>query len=145
MMRIRGAGTALGLAALLVCGCAGEGDAPAPAPANGGPAAKAPAAAKPSTATPAARPSEGPKMEGPAGANTGPSDEVLANLKKLPAADQPLATAQKVCPVSGEPLGEMGAPIKVTAEGRTFFLCCKSCEADVKADPKAVIAKLDKK
>jgi YHS domain-containing protein len=39
----------------------------------------------------------------------------------------------------------MGKPVKVTYDGRTFYLCCKSCEADVKADPKAIIAKLDKK
>ena len=50
-----------------------------------------------------------------------------------------------VCPVSGDHLGNMGAPVKITAEGRTFYLCCKSCQDDVKADPKAVIAKLDKK
>ena len=36
-------------------------------------------------------------------------------------------------------------PIKVDAEGRTFYLCCKSCEDDVKKDPKGVLAKLDKK
>jgi YHS domain-containing protein len=39
----------------------------------------------------------------------------------------------------------MDKPIKVTAEGRTFFLCCESCEDKVKSDPKGVIAKLDKK
>jgi hypothetical protein len=33
----------------------------------------------------------------------------------------------------------------VTYEGRSFYLCCKSCEPKVKADPKAIIAKLDKK
>lgn len=38
----------------------------------------------------------------------------------------------------------MGKPLKVTAEGRTFYLCCENCQKDVKADPKAVIAKLDK-
>jgi YHS domain-containing protein len=39
----------------------------------------------------------------------------------------------------------MGTPFKVTAEGRTFYLCCKSCEDEVKANPQAVIAKLDRK
>jgi hypothetical protein len=38
----------------------------------------------------------------------------------------------------------MGKPLKTSAEGRTFYLCCKGCEDDLKADPKAVIAKLDK-
>jgi YHS domain-containing protein len=39
----------------------------------------------------------------------------------------------------------MGKPIKVSAEGRTFFICCEGCEEKVKSDPKAVIAKLDQK
>jgi hypothetical protein len=96
---------------------------------------------------------EGPKIEGPKGetpkpdaAAAGLSAEQLANIRQLPADEQKLAISQKVCPVSGDPLGgEMGKPYKVTYEGRTFFLCCKSCEKDVRADPKAIIAKLDKK
>ena len=32
----------------------------------------------------------------------------------------------------------MGKPIKVTAEGRSFYLCCKNCEKEVKDDPKGV-------
>jgi hypothetical protein len=88
-----------------------------------------------------------PKIEGPkAEADTGGlSSEQLTAIRELPADEQKLAISQKVCPVSDEPLGEMGKPVKVTAEGRTFFLCCKDCAKDVKADPKAVIAKLDKK
>jgi hypothetical protein len=68
-----------------------------------------------------------------------------ANIKKLPADEQAAALKQVVCPVSGEHLGSMGTPVKVSAENRTFYLCCKSCQDDVKADPKGVIAKLDKK
>lgn len=72
------------------------------------------------------------------------SDEELASIKKLPKADQELAIKQAVCPVSGDHLGgEMGMPIKVTAEGRTFFLCCEGCKDEVKKDAKGVIAKLD--
>ena len=70
------------------------------------------------------------------------SDEEVAEIKKLPAADAALALKQMVCPVSGDHLGEMGAPVKVSAEGKTFFLCCKSCNKEVTADPKAVVAKL---
>lgn len=69
----------------------------------------------------------------------------IAKIKTLPAAEQEVALKQAVCPVSGDHLGNMGAPFKVAAEGRTFYLCCKSCEDEVKANPKAVIAKLDKK
>ena len=90
---------------------------------------------------------EGPKTEGPqsgAAAVKLTTDE-LAAIKELPAAEQDQAIKQAVCPVSGEHLGEMGKPVKVQAEGRTFFLCCDNCEEKVKKDPKAVIAKLDKK
>ena len=72
-------------------------------------------------------------------------DAEVAEIKKLPAAEQAAALAQAVCPVSDEHLGSMGPPYKVTVEGRTFYLCCSNCEKKVKADPKAVIAKLDKK
>ena len=55
-----------------------------------------------------------------------------------------VALKQAVCPVSDENLGSMGVPIKVTAEGKTFYLCCKGCNKEVDADPKAVVAKLKK-
>src|SRR6476469_7672944 len=38
--------------------------------------------------------------------------EIVAALAKLSAEDRAIAEKQKVCPVSGEPLGTMGAPIK---------------------------------
>ena len=72
------------------------------------------------------------------------SEDEVAEIKKLPAADQPLALAQLVCPVSDENLGSMEKPIKVTAKGQTFFLCCSGCEKKLKSDPDAVLAKLKK-
>jgi YHS domain-containing protein len=95
---------------------------------------------------------EAPKIEGPktenakteGGAIKLTAEEIDA-IKELPAAEQASATAQAVCPVSTENLGSMGKPFKVTAEGRTFYLCCASCEKKLKADPKAYVAKLDKK
>ncbi len=69
------------------------------------------------------------------------SDE-LAAIKKLPATEQTLALSQGVCPVSGEHLGAMDAPVKVSAEGKSFFLCCKGCKKEVDANPKDVLAKL---
>ena len=40
--------------------------------------------------------------------------------------------------------GRMDKPIKVTAEGRTFYICCDGCEDEVKTKGKEVVAKLDK-
>jgi hypothetical protein len=70
------------------------------------------------------------------------TDDQLAEIKKLPADEQPLAIKQTICPVSGENLGDMGVPIKVSAEGKTFFICCKGCKKEVDSDAKAVLAKL---
>jgi hypothetical protein len=73
------------------------------------------------------------------------TDAQIAKIRTLPAAEQDPALAQAVCPVSGEHLGSMGTPYKITVENRTFYLCCGGCADEVKADPKGVIAKLDKK
>jgi hypothetical protein len=72
------------------------------------------------------------------------SSEEVAEIKKLPGDEAEKALTQRVCPVSGENLGSMGMPMKVTAAGQTFFLCCKGCNKDVTADPAAVVAKLKK-
>jgi hypothetical protein len=90
---------------------------------------------------------EGPKTDASAGHGKAVklTDSQVANIKKLPAGDQEAALKQLACPVSGEPLGSMGTPLKITALDRTFYLCCKGCEDDVKSDPKSVIAKLDEK
>jgi hypothetical protein len=34
--------------------------------------------------------------------------------------------------------------MKVTAEGRTFYICCDGCEDAVKTNGKEIVAKLDK-
>ena len=67
-----------------------------------------------------------------------------AELAKLSPEDRQLAEKQKVCPVSGEPLGSMGKPYKVTVEERDVFLCCKGCEDAIKKDPAKYLAKLPK-
>lgn len=50
--------------------------------------------------------------------------------------DQLHATAQGICPVTGNKLGSMGAPIKVkVGEEEVAFLCCKSCVGkEIKAE-----------
>jgi YHS domain-containing protein len=67
-----------------------------------------------------------------------------AGLAELDAADRKLAEKQKVCPVSGEALGSMGKPYKVTVKGRTFFLCCKGCLEELNANPDKFLKKLPK-
>ncbi len=43
------------------------------------------------------------------------------------------------CVVSGEKLGEHGAPAKVTAEGTDVYLCCKACLKDFNKDSKKFV------
>jgi hypothetical protein len=50
-----------------------------------------------------------------------------AQADKLKETDALMAAAQKVCPVTGEPLDAMGGPIKAKSGERTIFLCCKGC------------------
>jgi YHS domain-containing protein len=91
---------------------------------------------------------EGPKTESPKSSEAAAaklSNEELAEIKKLPAAEQALAIKQVVCPVSGHNLGSMEKPVKVEAAGRTFYICCPDCEKEVKENPQGVIAKLDGK
>jgi YHS domain-containing protein len=118
------------------------------------PAKAAPAPAKEESPKVEAPKVEAPKVEAPKtepakGAPKGASavklsDEEVAAIKKLPAGDQVVALKQAVCPVSGKHLGAMDAPFKVTAEGKTFYLCCDGCKDEVDANPKAVVAKLAK-
>ncbi len=72
-----------------------------------------------------------------------PQSEVDRELAKLSGPDRSLAESQKVCPVSDEPLGSMGAPIKVTVEGRSLFVCCEGCVEDAKKNFDEYVAKLE--
>jgi hypothetical protein len=58
--------------------------------------------------------------------------EIEQALAKLSPEDQALAKKQKDCPVTGEPLGSMGKPIKVTVAGRKAFVCCEGCVDELK-------------
>lgn len=63
-------------------------------------------------------------------------------LAALSPAERELAEKQKLCPVSGEPLGSMGTPYKVTVKDREVFLCCAGCESQIKENPDQYLAKL---
>jgi len=47
------------------------------------------------------------------------------------------------CIVSGEKLGEMGAPIEYDYNGRQIKFCCKSCVKPFEKEPAKYLAKLD--
>jgi YHS domain-containing protein len=70
------------------------------------------------------------------------STKSLPGLAELSVEDRQLAEKQHVCPVSGEVLGSMGKPYKVSAEGKTVFLCCEGCLQQFKDNPEKYLAKI---
>ncbi|MDG3003190.1 heavy metal-binding domain-containing protein [Paludisphaera mucosa] len=81
-----------------------------------------PAAAAPATANPASRESRA--------------------IDGLEPADRALALGQKVCPVTGKPLGSMGTPVRAVVKGRPLLLCCDGCVDALNAQPEKYLAKL---
>jgi hypothetical protein len=77
----------------------------------------------------------------PAATTDSSPNEQASAIKKLSPNDQVLATRQKVCPVTGQPLGSMGVPPRVTIGGQTVFLCCKGCEPPLRKDPEKYLSK----
>ena len=57
--------------------------------------------------------------------------------------DKELIEKQKTCPVTDQPLGSMGKPVKVVVKGRTVFLCCAGCKKKLLANPDKYLKKLD--
>jgi hypothetical protein len=56
-------------------------------------------------------------------------------MAEFDAADRLQVMIQQICPVSGEKLGSMGAPIKIAVGEETVFLCCEGCESgEISAD-----------
>ena len=50
-----------------------------------------------------------------------------AQTNTLSKHDQLKIATQKICPVSGNPLGSMGTPTKVRVGDEEVFLCCQGC------------------
>jgi hypothetical protein len=71
------------------------------------------------------------------------SESAATEEPKLSDADQALADAQKVCPVTDEALDSMGGPIKVVLGDRTVFVCCEHCIDELKANSEKYLAKID--
>jgi Cu(I)/Ag(I) efflux system membrane fusion protein len=71
-----------------------------------------------------------------------PETKARAELAKLGAEDRRLAEAQKTCPVTNEPLGSMGVPVKLTLKNQPVFLCCRGCESEAKTEPDRILARV---
>src|SRR5205085_1643749 len=88
-------------------------------------------AATPAETSQAAQPTEGdPSGKGTpsdaaksGGGETAEAAKIKASFASLSSGDRALAEKQKICPVSGEKLGSMGAPKKISVAGREVFIC----------------------
>ncbi|XZE55844.1 hypothetical protein SH139x_001871 [Planctomycetaceae bacterium SH139] len=70
---------------------------------------------------------------------SGGSTVSFNEVATVPASEQQLAAAaiarQKICPVSGKPLGSMGDPVAVDVNGQKLYVCCAGCVNAVKSNP----------
>jgi len=48
---------------------------------------------------------------------------------------QLIEVGNKICPVSGNKVGEMGPPIKYIYNGKVYNLCCPMCIKSFKGNP----------
>lgn len=71
-------------------------------------------------------------------------EKMKAELAKLSPEDAASAEKQHFCPVSGEMLGSMGAPIKVDVKGESVWICCDGCKQKVLDNPDEYLAKIHK-
>ncbi len=62
--------------------------------------------------------------------------DIREALAKLSPEDRALAEAQKTCPQSGQPLGSMDVPVKLTVKGKPVFICCEGCRDAVESKNK---------
>ncbi len=87
-----------------------------------------------------------PQQAAPVDPKAGSSDmadpQIKANLASLSVDDRALAEKQKICPVSDEPLGSMGAPRKISVAGHDVFICCEGCEKALTSEPDKYLVKL---
>ena len=70
-------------------------------------------------------------------APSAPAPVINATATTTAAIEQPLAIANKICPVSGEKIkaGEMGEMVTKEYNGKMVNLCCKMCIKDFDKNP----------
>ena len=62
-------------------------------------------------------------------------EQAATAVKEAAAVAVPVEVGNKVCPVSGEVVGKMGAPFKKEYMGKIYNLCCPMCVKDFDKDP----------
>jgi hypothetical protein len=91
------------------------------------------------------RPEQSSTPEPTASVEADVKSEIDKAMAELSPEDRALAETQKICPVSDQPLGSMGQPIKVTVNGQHVFVCCEACIDELKANFDKFVDKLESK
>ncbi|KAA1258217.1 putative metal-binding domain of cation transport ATPase [Rubripirellula obstinata] len=76
--------------------------------------------------------------------NIGSQPLVFHTMGKLAGgklSDELLISLQATCPVSGQPLGSMGKPPKITIGDKSLFVCCAGCTKKVEASSDQYLTK----
>jgi hypothetical protein len=71
------------------------------------------------------------------------AEAIAAAMGELSEEDRAAAEQQKICPVSMEPLGSMGVPMRVPVAGREVFICCEGCTTPLQEEPEKYLANLE--
>ena len=85
---------------------------------------------------------EGHEHDGDVGAAD--TEAIKTQLEKLLEVERMAVEKQQICPVSGEILGTVGVPLKVTVNRQDVWLCCGGCMDELLASPDEFFAKLPK-
>ena len=75
-------------------------------------------------------------------------EEVVADEPAVEAvvdesAPEVVELGNKICPVSGEKVGEMGKVETIEYKGKKINLCCAMCKKDFEKDPEAFLKKAE--
>ena len=66
----------------------------------------------------------------------------MKGVALLPPSEQEAALRQRICPVTQEPLGSMGKPLRVSVAGRSVFVCCQGCVSALQRNPQKYLQNL---
>lgn len=68
--------------------------------------------------------------------------QVETNQEKKATEEITVDVGNKICPVSGKPIGSMGEGVMYTYAGKIYHLCCAGCIDKFKMEPEAYIKKV---
>lgn len=71
----------------------------------------------------------------------GEGEQAADSLAAAPSAA--VEVGNKICPISGEKVGEHGPAVKIEHMGKIYNLCCGMCQKDFKSDPAKYISKVE--